>query len=307
MKSLRPLCESLLIHGLLMGLLMPVVGRLSELPQEQALDGMRLDFSLATTTGHLAAGEGIEKTVQSAPAEKEVFRSQPASVVKSDVQVHVEPKRAPKALPQPEVLPEPVVQKQVKVKAPAPSPHSRPESKVQTEPLIEPVIPREDIIAEQLDSQELPVSSGETAAQLEKTVLESSVASLPVSVQTPVATTTLTQSDSPTEATLDGSGVPSFAEMALDDYRKANYAAIRQSIYEQLHYPRLAQRRGWKGRIEILFRVATDGTLLNAEVLHSSGYPLLDKQALKAVSEAAPFTPPPMISQFLMPVIFELQ
>lgn len=49
-------------------------------------------------------------------------------------------------------------------------------------------------------------------------------------------------------------------------------------------YPRLAEKRGWEGETLLRVRVAAAGTVLNAEVEHSSGYSILDRAALKAVA-----------------------
>jgi protein TonB len=48
-------------------------------------------------------------------------------------------------------------------------------------------------------------------------------------------------------------------------------------------YPREAVNTGQQGRVKLLVTVATDGTVSAASVEVSSGYPLLDEAALRAV------------------------
>jgi protein TonB len=48
-----------------------------------------------------------------------------------------------------------------------------------------------------------------------------------------------------------------------------------------------------EGAIGIAFRLDRDGNIVSAEVVNSSGDPMLDRLALKTVQRAAPFPSPP--------------
>lgn len=48
-------------------------------------------------------------------------------------------------------------------------------------------------------------------------------------------------------------------------------------------YPLRAREAGWKGQVILKVLVAPDGRAAQAEILKSSGYPILDESALKAI------------------------
>ncbi len=48
-------------------------------------------------------------------------------------------------------------------------------------------------------------------------------------------------------------------------------------------YPRLAYKRGWEGRVLLKVDVAGNGRVIDIHIHKSSGYPILDQSALKAV------------------------
>lgn len=94
---------------------------------------------------------------------------------------------------------------------------------------------------------------------------------------------------------------------ADEEYRRANFGAIRDSILANLRYPMLARRRGWSGQVEIAFKITPDGSVSELRIVASSGFPVLDDQALAAIRHSAPFSPPPRIAAILvMPVNFQL-
>jgi protein TonB len=58
-------------------------------------------------------------------------------------------------------------------------------------------------------------------------------------------------------------------------------------------YPQIAQLRGWEGSVTMRLRVAPSGRLIGAEVLKSSGYDALDKQAMTMVTRVGMLPVPP--------------
>ena len=58
-------------------------------------------------------------------------------------------------------------------------------------------------------------------------------------------------------------------------------------------YPDLAAISGYQGSLFIKFDILKDGTLGGVEVLESSGYKILDDEAVRAIRAAAPFQPLP--------------
>ncbi len=128
----------------------------------------------------------------------------------------------------------------------------------------------------------------------------------PASAPTPAATVPGTAAPNPAPAAeTSTSKIP---VIATDEaYRQANFTAIRDSILGKLHYPLLARRRSWSGQVELAFTITPDGSIHDLRILTSSGYSLLDDEALTAIRQTAPFTPPPQVSAALiMPITFRL-
>jgi TonB family protein len=68
---------------------------------------------------------------------------------------------------------------------------------------------------------------------------------------------------------------------------------IKNKIEPKWHYPERAQKIGLQGKLALCFSIIRDGHLDRLELLSSSGHPLLDEEALKAVRGAAPYYPLP--------------
>jgi len=76
-------------------------------------------------------------------------------------------------------------------------------------------------------------------------------------------------------------------------------------------YPRLAKQRGWEGTVELQVVITADGRVKQVTLEHSSGYPLLDRDALKQIRTAR-FKPArkqgkAIEMSVLLPVVFELK
>ena len=97
------------------------------------------------------------------------------------------------------------------------------------------------------------------------------------------------------------------ADALRENYLSFNFGSIRDKVRDNLRYPAIARRQGWTGRVEIEFTISLSGTIDNKRILSSSGYPLLDRQALRAVDVSAPFPPPAVIATVILPVTFSLE
>ncbi len=108
--------------------------------------------------------------------------------------------------------------------------------------------------------------------------------------------------------TTAASSAPESPAIPADEaYKQANFSAIRDSIRGNLRYPMLARKRGWSGQVEVAFTITPDGTINGLKILTSSGFSVLDDQALAAIRRAAPFSPPPrMAATLVMPITFRL-
>ncbi len=98
-------------------------------------------------------------------------------------------------------------------------------------------------------------------------------------------------------------GIPAIAVEEV--YCHANFTAICNSILDKLYYPLLDPRCGWSGQVKISFTITPDGSIHDLRILTSSGYSLLDDEALSAIRQTAPFPPPPQVAAVLtMPITF---
>ena len=79
-----------------------------------------------------------------------------------------------------------------------------------------------------------------------------------------------------------------------DEFKFISYNRwLKVKVESVLHYPELAAISGYQGTLYILFDIMKDGSLGKLEVLKSSGYKILDDEALRAIRDAAPFQPLP--------------
>jgi protein TonB len=78
----------------------------------------------------------------------------------------------------------------------------------------------------------------------------------------------------------------------------------------QPHYPTVARQNGWQGRTILRVEIRSDGHVGTVEILHSSGYAMLDNAAVEAV-RAGEFMPAhaggkPVSSSVEVPIRFQL-
>ena len=98
----------------------------------------------------------------------------------------------------------------------------------------------------------------------------------------------------------------------LDLLRGTFTGKVRQRIATAKHYPRIARRRGMEGRPVIVFTLDKQGRLKKADLARTSGYQVLDRAALQAVHNGAPYPeiPAPLKMdsfQFKLPISFVLK
>ena len=63
--------------------------------------------------------------------------------------------------------------------------------------------------------------------------------------------------------------------------------ALVSALQARFRYPRRAQKRGWEGTVVISLRILPDGQLADVHVANSSGVPVLDRAALRSLSEVS--------------------
>lgn len=78
------------------------------------------------------------------------------------------------------------------------------------------------------------------------------------------------------------------------DYKfHSYYLALKRKIELVWEYPYAARRAGIQGRLLIRFVINQNGSLASVNILRTSGSPLLDQEAVRAIRNASPFPPLP--------------
>jgi protein TonB len=74
------------------------------------------------------------------------------------------------------------------------------------------------------------------------------------------------------------------AEVLVGDYELEAARALAASVRK--HYPRMARERGWQGRVEVRVHFRRGGLVGEVALARSSGFAVLDEQALDMVKTA---------------------
>ena len=114
--------------------------------------------------------------------------------------------------------------------------------------------------------------------------------------------------DTPQETKTVNAPSPEKITSATNDYSSLLAAAIAK--YKQ--YPKIAQMRGWQGLIIIELQLNPQGGVIYSQIKKSSGYDVLDQEALEMIKRASPFPQPPEALRsknftVLVPISFKLE
>ncbi len=97
------------------------------------------------------------------------------------------------------------------------------------------------------------------------------------------------------------------------DAAYGNYGSVlSREFARHKQYPRIAQMRGWQGITRIELRIDASGNVTSSSIAESSGFEVLDKQALEMVRKASPLPLPPEALRgrdftIVVPVSFKLE
>ena len=87
---------------------------------------------------------------------------------------------------------------------------------------------------------------------------------------------------------------PKAITLDTEDLEYTSYMnGMKRRIETIWEYPEAARRDGIQGDLLMRFTIAKSGKVGDVEVLKSSGYPMLDDAAKKALLDASPFNPLP--------------
>jgi len=105
---------------------------------------------------------------------------------------------------------------------------------------------------------------------------------------------------------------PMPSQVEIDNATGRYGNSLWNAISKHKKYPKIAQMRGWQGEAIVELELDGSGKLKSKKITQSSGYEVLDKQALEMVEKAVPFPTPPEAlrnSNFtiVIPVPFKLE
>jgi len=90
-------------------------------------------------------------------------------------------------------------------------------------------------------------------------------------------------------------------------YLKNHFAYIRDRILGNVNYPDAARRMGWRGKVVLSFIITADGSVRALKIIQSSGYKMLDNDAVESVQGAVPFPNPPVEAEIVIPITYHLK
>ncbi|RLJ70147.1 protein TonB [Hydrogenivirga caldilitoris] len=93
-----------------------------------------------------------------------------------------------------------------------------------------------------------------------------------------------------------------------ESFVKENLSLIREVVRSYLVYPPIARRMGWEGTVLVRFLFTPEGEIEELLVEKSSGFEILDSNALRAVRLAAKEFPKPERKVFVvLPIVYRLE
>ncbi|MFZ8786419.1 energy transducer TonB [Thermocrinis sp.] len=97
--------------------------------------------------------------------------------------------------------------------------------------------------------------------------------------------------------------------LALEEsFLRERLSVISNIVQRHINYPPVARRMGWEGRVLIGFILEPNGDIRDLKVLKSSGYEVLDKEALDAIRRSyRDFPKPPVSVVVKLPINFRLE
>ena len=105
--------------------------------------------------------------------------------------------------------------------------------------------------------------------------------------------------------------VPTVNQADIDSARNQYGSALSREIAKHINYPSIAKMRGWQGVVEIDFQLDGNGKILSQKIRTSSGFEVLDKQALEMVKKSNFPIPPEVLKSsafnVTVPVSFRLE
>lgn len=230
-------------------------------------------------------------------------------------QEEVAPEPQPEAAPEPEPEPEPP-QPEPEPEAPPPEPEPIPEPEPEPEPEPQPEPEPKPVKKEVVKPVEKPKPKPEKRVEKPKTEKQKT--------EQPKTIETAKKSDAPQAAAAPaaiapgpaaqqagaqtahaGNGISTLVYGEIDD---PFLTEVKRAVEESLHYPRKARMFHIEGTAVVQFIVNPSGKLTELTIYKSAGHPLLDKAAMRAVSDAeSRWSRPKGTVRLRFPIQFQLK
>lgn len=95
-------------------------------------------------------------------------------------------------------------------------------------------------------------------------------------------------------------------QIQSDDYQRI-LDELTRLLHKHLRYPEIARRKGIEGALAITLTLNTNGTATDVNVSESSGSHILDRAAVRVISDIFPYPDPPDTPlHFTIPVTYRL-
>jgi len=96
-------------------------------------------------------------------------------------------------------------------------------------------------------------------------------------------------------------------QAAKERYLREHFLYIKDRILKRIVYPNLARRMGWHGNVLTSFVIHVDGTVSDIKILKSSGFEVLDENAVMTIKDVSPFPRPPIAAKIMIPISYRLR
>lgn len=96
-------------------------------------------------------------------------------------------------------------------------------------------------------------------------------------------------------------------EKARQRYLKEHFTYIRDIITRNISYPFMARKMGWSGKVTVSFVITEDGSVRDVKIIESSGFDVLDRNALDTIRKVSPFPRPPVEAEVIVPIVYRLK
>ncbi len=91
-------------------------------------------------------------------------------------------------------------------------------------------------------------------------------------------------------------------------YLLEKLSIISKIVQRNIHYPYIARRMGWEGKVIISFILTKEGKISLLTVEKSSGYEILDKNAIETIKRVSKYFPlPPLDVKIRLPISYRLE